>query len=1029
MQSKDYYRRPGDSSYTKPGSYTTKLDPVREGQFQQWVKTNKVPWKDDPKADYDMRGYFLDHVIGGKGQGTAVSKFDDKQHFPDTYKTPYHATFSEESKYALPGAPHWEEDRLIDRHGNVVADETPQQSLKEQFKGTVDKILNIRRDSALDVTEGEKQLALARRTPNPLDLPDFRTREASIESKLIAIANDPEYATLSDENKVLLRNMIYEQMVVPTFEQAGLAPPERGMWLRRTIDVSHLDPSEQFYQTINIGPGQIKTSNNWLRNGVRMGENFFQAAGEIEQAGVKMAHSEWNKLYTKAYDYAYPSERGLGPEYKGAWGDGFNKYVQDSFNWAEGNFQRSNDIDAYWTDTHPANSVTSKLLGAGGYLAGQMPFYHALGAAVGTSVGLAGDTAMAAKIPGAARLVTNLTEALTATKKGQFVARTLNGAAQGYLVATMRGENSKGQLSEMGQWAAQEALFPVIGGAVWKGISWPARKFLGTVAALGGHTLMQGMFDAAMADAFNAHTGVEIHPSDGVPVPKVGIDEQFNWTPSRPKDFKGGVVLDHTHSPLDSVKVTPHGAIKESGTITYKGEQYPYNTHVEMQTIFDRLATASEAERAKNDPILHRTNEAMGNVLKSLSDVMFGHRDISRLSHEQLGELHGRFGDVLNRSLDEAPIHAPEVVEAEQTEKIQEYNKKNPLSAKWDAKLTKNGDSPAKAVTKNIVEQAKKRSGVKNADKDIQKVGAVSKGNKAAREAGSKKAKAKAKTEDIAYTLGGEAEYEPTEGTEVGFGLEEALGPEGLANLKKSKLDSLVNLHEAKKAGKAYLMNPENKGYVPQERYASDGSVIGKRDKRSWQQRMGDINSKAFADSLPLGSGLDFESDAHKILFHWGNRRIGEEEGESTRGITRKMAYELRKEYETPDRKLTYKDFDRASDLLGRHLIQLAKSNNLQADGSMKVFNSSNFFDQPTIWQAELDTDVHRVEMQMLEHLLQHYPEQLEMMGKVLDGFQNKQAETYDVNEWLRYNGMIDTLMTGELTPEMKVEMKAMGLD
>ena len=109
----------------RPGPYVTQLNPQQEQQFQQWVRDNNIPFRDEANSDYDMRGYFLDNVIGGQGQGTRVSQFDQRPHFPDTYKTPYHRTFSNESRYALPTAPHWEGDRLIDSQGNVVADETP----------------------------------------------------------------------------------------------------------------------------------------------------------------------------------------------------------------------------------------------------------------------------------------------------------------------------------------------------------------------------------------------------------------------------------------------------------------------------------------------------------------------------------------------------------------------------------------------------------------------------------------------------------------------------------------------------------------------------------------------------------------------------------------------------------------------------------------------------------------------------------------------------------------------------------------
>jgi hypothetical protein len=71
-----------------------------------------------------MRGYYKDNVAGAGGAKPKVSSFDGLPHFPDTYKTPYHKTFSNESRYALPNAPSWKGDRLVDWKGNVVADET-----------------------------------------------------------------------------------------------------------------------------------------------------------------------------------------------------------------------------------------------------------------------------------------------------------------------------------------------------------------------------------------------------------------------------------------------------------------------------------------------------------------------------------------------------------------------------------------------------------------------------------------------------------------------------------------------------------------------------------------------------------------------------------------------------------------------------------------------------------------------------------------------------------------------------------------
>jgi N12 class adenine-specific DNA methylase/GGDEF domain-containing protein len=112
-------------SYAKPGPYKTALPPDQEQGFQSWVKQNKVPWQDTPNADYDMRGYYKAMQSGDQNAQQKQSQFDGKMHFPDTYKTPYHKTFSSESMYATSDAPHWEGDRLIDKSGKAIADETP----------------------------------------------------------------------------------------------------------------------------------------------------------------------------------------------------------------------------------------------------------------------------------------------------------------------------------------------------------------------------------------------------------------------------------------------------------------------------------------------------------------------------------------------------------------------------------------------------------------------------------------------------------------------------------------------------------------------------------------------------------------------------------------------------------------------------------------------------------------------------------------------------------------------------------------
>jgi len=112
----------------KPGPYQTQLPLTDEMKFQQWVKTNRIPFIDSSTADYDMRGFWQALQRGDPRARTAVNPFDKQIHFPDVWKTPYHQSFSVESQYATPHAPRWVGDdqtgwMLVDRLGNIIKDE------------------------------------------------------------------------------------------------------------------------------------------------------------------------------------------------------------------------------------------------------------------------------------------------------------------------------------------------------------------------------------------------------------------------------------------------------------------------------------------------------------------------------------------------------------------------------------------------------------------------------------------------------------------------------------------------------------------------------------------------------------------------------------------------------------------------------------------------------------------------------------------------------------------------------------------
>lgn len=94
-----------------PGPYDTLLSPDEETKFQSWKQTYAPR---DSGEDYDYRGAFK-----------AGYKPNSIGHWPDTFKKPNHPLFSNQSVYATPDAPRWRGQRLVDKTGRVVADETP----------------------------------------------------------------------------------------------------------------------------------------------------------------------------------------------------------------------------------------------------------------------------------------------------------------------------------------------------------------------------------------------------------------------------------------------------------------------------------------------------------------------------------------------------------------------------------------------------------------------------------------------------------------------------------------------------------------------------------------------------------------------------------------------------------------------------------------------------------------------------------------------------------------------------------------
>lgn len=119
-----------NSPYVAQGvqNYATQLQPLDEMAFRQWVQQNNVPFNPNQQTqDYDMRGFYQGLQQQNPRAMTAVNPNDQQLHYPDYWKTPYHQTFSGESKFAGPVAPAWQGNQLVSPGGRILFDEMKRQ--------------------------------------------------------------------------------------------------------------------------------------------------------------------------------------------------------------------------------------------------------------------------------------------------------------------------------------------------------------------------------------------------------------------------------------------------------------------------------------------------------------------------------------------------------------------------------------------------------------------------------------------------------------------------------------------------------------------------------------------------------------------------------------------------------------------------------------------------------------------------------------------------------------------------------------
>ena len=123
-----------NAPYVRAGAtnFNTQLPFLDEMAFRSWMSQNKVPFNPDAGvSDYDMRGFWQGIQQEHPRALSSVSPNDNRMHYSDYWKTPYHETFSGTggpytggSQWAAPVAPQWNaQDQLLSPGGKILFDE------------------------------------------------------------------------------------------------------------------------------------------------------------------------------------------------------------------------------------------------------------------------------------------------------------------------------------------------------------------------------------------------------------------------------------------------------------------------------------------------------------------------------------------------------------------------------------------------------------------------------------------------------------------------------------------------------------------------------------------------------------------------------------------------------------------------------------------------------------------------------------------------------------------------------------------
>jgi hypothetical protein len=842
-------------------------------------------------------------------------------------------------------------------------------------------------------------------TKNPLSLPTLEEQGASVQAKLIRLNANPEYQKLSTRGRILVRAKLYDDYVKPAYEKAGVKPPDQKAWLLGTTkaQIENIAPEDYFESK------SIQAAHDAIASGLKTGS-------KILMAGAAIARSEFNAQSGLAQWFTNK----MDPEWSG-----YLKEDQELMNKTLDRFSGSLGLAAnatnFYLENHPRKGFLASAPSWIGEQVALLPLYAAInpvteaGATVigsgAKAIAPAVEQAVTGVMTGVKTATPYFTQQLLESPIGRFVGRRLIDATTGFLGSKGTGDTNKEAVGN----AASFAAF----GAVAEGLGAGLNK---------------------------------LKPKE-TPMTEYASEEDY-------KNYSAQVIAMGGRPFADAIHAQATVEMEQDLVLANPEQRKLLTAGTAEKTLSKR------AEVEQHDPIKHNLIAAEKKSLRSMAKDHFG-KPWDNLSKNQRDVLRQKRAQIIAETESELPSRVPDLNKKEVESNIEKQIASSPHFAAVAADFDKAFPeyNRVEIVNQQQVEANQILTGIKDPMRDAEVIAKARTDaktfdffqpiqhlnlrynyqdngfsltfkdpkDKAAfiisqdlwdQKTGTRKTLKPAYYESMKALKAAYPEKTEAELVDFGKALREHIKQKAKENINSGEeliIESQPLAGEQKTSPKnkkltterfaqhrvdtaAYFKNPYTSRKA--ERLAADGTRIGNRDKRTWNERLKAQNFEQFIETLKEADGdrIHFESPYHRMLFHWSNRNS------LPTPVRDKLLREMKQyqERQKIPRFMGVKDFNEEADWNLVHLTKLAQSGRLTEEGN--VFFSTKTSGQHVMspWQKELDTELEQQEYQFLQKTLELYPEQKKLLESTMEVLQLGRASAKTPKDWLDYNAAIN---------------------